>query len=171
MNRNLIGVGGIHVVPLVNPASISNAKVTSDNVKMDNIRHALFLISFGTFTADLDADITVIASTNAAGNANETVLGTIKFRKMVATDTWSALTEVADSKLDLVAAGDIALTAGTRLAIEIEAQDLKDLSDTVDLNWVRFEISAGGAYAYTVSADAILWGQRFSQNVPVSAIA
>ncbi len=90
---------------------------------------------------------------------------------MVATDTWSALTEVADSKLDLVAAGDIALTAGTRLAIEIEAQDLKDLSDTVDLNWVRFEISAGGAYAYTVSADAILWGQRFSQNVPVSAIA
>jgi hypothetical protein len=171
MNRNFLGVGGHHIVPLVAPASVSNAKVTSDNIKLDNTRHVSFLLHFGAMTADLDADLTVIASTAATPGTNDTTLANIKFRKMTTSDVWSALAEVSDSKLDIVAGGDITLVAGQLVLIELETSDIKGLSDTVDLNYVRFEIAAGGAYAYLLSADAILHPARYSGNIPATAIA
>ncbi len=166
----LIGVGGMHVVPLVNPASVSNAQVISDNINMKNAHHVTMLLHFGAITADLDADITVIGSTAAAPGTNDTTFATIKFRKMTTSDVWSALTTVTDSKLDLVAAGDLALDANQMVAIEITAEDLKAASASVDLNFVRFEISAGGAYAYLLEAKAIVFGQRYEMEPPKSVI-
>lgn len=169
-SRRLIGTGGMHVVPMVNPASVSNAEVTSDAICLENWDHVTLLIHFGDFTAGLDSDLTIYGDTAAAAT-NNTALATINFRKMTTSDVWSAITQVTDSKLDIVASGDIALTDNTVVAIEIDTAEILALSTTYDLNWLYFVISAGGAYAYVMGAVAILQRGRYTTDIPITVIA
>lgn len=172
MSRRLIGAGGMNVQQAIAPAAaISNAEAAGNVVSIRDWDHVTILINFGSFTSSLDADLTITASTAVDGTTNATTLATINFRKDDGSGTWGAITQVTDSKLDIVAGGDIALTANTQVAIEIDAAEIKALSTSVDLNYVHFDIAAGGAYAYYVSAVYILSRGRYTQDIPLSVRA
>ncbi|MBU1778002.1 MAG: hypothetical protein KJ899_15360 [Gammaproteobacteria bacterium] len=169
-SRRLIGVGGCHIVPLVNPASVSNATVTSDAVSLRDWDHLTILLHFGTMTTSLDCDLTIYGDTAASATHN-TALATINFRKMTTSDTWGAITTVTDSKLDIAAGGDITISSNQLVAIEIDAAEILALSTTYDLRFVYFTIDAGGAYAYILGAQAILSRGTRMSDIPATVIA
>jgi len=172
MSRRLIGAGGMNVQQAVAPAAaISNAAVAGDVVSIRDWDHITILINFGSFTADLNADLTITGSSAVDGTSDDETLATINFRKDDGSGTWGAITQVTDSKLDIVASGDIPLTENTQVAIEIDAAEIKALSTSADLDYVHFDIGAGGAYAYYVSAVYILSRGRYTQDIPLSVRA
>jgi hypothetical protein len=169
--RPIIGAGAGTVEIMVNPASVSNTLVTSDAVSLAGYDHLTLLLHFGAMHDSLDSDITIYGDTAAAAT-NNTALATIKYRVKVSTAAWGAMTSVSDSKLDVVAAGDIdpSTSDNCLVAIEIDAADILALSTTYDLKYVYFTVSAGGAYAYLLGAVAILSRGRYTDDSPASTL-
>jgi hypothetical protein len=165
----LIGVGAQHVEILVNPASVSNTKVTSDSINLRDWDHVTLLLHFGSIHDSLDSDLTIYGDSDAS-LSDTTALATINYRVKICTAAWGSMAQVTDSKLDVVSGGDIGVDDDQLVAIEIDTADILALSSSVNLDYVHFEMSAGGAYAYLLGAVAILSKGRYTQDPPASAL-
>ena len=156
-------------VVLVPPQSISNSATASDVINLKNCPVATIVIQFGSMHDSLDMDIEVLSHNSTTASGGEAI-ATLKFRKQVTTGTWGAWTTVTDSKLDVVAAGDIDPSTDDNCIVEIElyASALEDTEagDT----YVYTNYTAGGAYAYLVSSHIVLNNQRYQAAVPESAV-
>ena len=164
MNR-LVGAGEATVEIAVNPQSVSNTEVVGDAVRLDRANRVDFLISLGAMHNSLDSDITVIGANDGAGAASA-VFATLNYRTKVGTAAWGAWQQVTDSKIDVVTGGEIDPAADDNmiLNISVSAAELQDVSATA--KYVNFAISAGGQYAYLVSAVSVLTGLRYSDDIP-----
>lgn len=167
--RNLIGAGGATIVPAWPPLSYSSTAMAGDYIKISDWDHITCLISLGAVPGTSDADITVYGATSNAG-ANETVLTTLKFRVMNTTDTWSDLTTVTDSKIDIGDGLDVEDEDNQLVAIEIDAIDIAALSTTVDLNYMNLRVSSAGQIV-VAGANYILTRGRFTPDIPKTVIA
>jgi hypothetical protein len=165
----LIGTGERHVEILWNPVSTNHPVLNSDYINMRDWDHATLLIHFGAIATGLDSDLTVIAD-SANSSTDPHTLATINYRLKKSTAAWGEMTSVTDSKIDIVAGGEIVPSTddNTVLAIEIDTAELNALHEGMDHFYVS--ISDGGAYAYVSSAVAILSKGRYSYDPPASAL-
>ena len=169
---NLIGVGQRHVEILWNPISTNHPVLTSDRIKLSEWDHVTLLIHFGAIASGLDSDITVVAS-DADSTTHQATLATIRYRLKKSTAAWGEMTSVTDSKIDIVAGGEIVPSTDDNcvLAIEIDTAEILALSTTYDMDWLQVSISDGGAYAYVSSAVAVFSKGRFMTDPPLSQLA
>lgn len=170
-NGRLIGVGQRHVEILWNPVSTNHPVLDSDYVNMRDFDHVTLLIHFGAIASGLDSDLTIVAADDNAGT-HPAVLATINYRKKKSTAAWGTMTQVTDSKIDIVAGGEVVPSTddNTVLAIEIDGADILALSSAYNMTHVMVSISDGGAYAYVSSAVAVLSKGSILTDPPASAL-
>lgn len=167
----LIGVGRNTVELLWDPISRSDVANTGDKFNLNGYDHVSILVHIGAMASGLNADLTITASTDD-GVTGATVLDVIHYRKKVGTAAWGEMTSVTDSKIDIVAGGEVVPVTddGTMLCIEIDAAQIKALSTTYDLDWLTVAIGQGGAYAYVSGAIAVFSKGRFMTDPPQAQI-
>jgi len=168
VSRRFIGAGGHEVEVLFNPESHGTAAAVSSIVNLRDWDHVTFILQLGTVHNSSDGDITIVGSSANDGTTDAAVLATINYRIKLATAAWGAMAQVTDSKLDLVSGGDIDVSDGQMVAIEVDAADIKALSSTVDLDWVCLKISATGQ-TDVWGGVIILSRGRYTQDPPVLA--
>lgn len=169
---NLIGVVGRTAEILFQPQDINGAGVTSDIIKLSDYDHISILIQFGTITTLADCDITVVAS-DADSTTHTATMATIRYRKKVADAAWSEMTSVTDSKIDVVAAGEVVPVTDENclLCLEIDTAEVLALSSDYDMDWIKIAISSPGAVSVLVGAVAILSKGRYNTEPPLQQTA
>lgn len=98
-----------HIVQGWIHADANGAGKTSDIISLKNYAHCAIVLDFGNMTAGGDSDIVVYASDDVAGT-HTVALNNYTVRKSPATtadDVFAAAATMTDSKIDLVAGGDI----------------------------------------------------------------
>ena len=160
-----------HIVPLyfVQDLDDTAQATVSDYISMKNYDHACVVFITGT-VATPDVDITVNASDDVSGT-HETTLSTIKYRTMVTSDTWSALSTVTDSKLDWVNGGEIEDEDNAMFCIEIDAADLLSVGHTYVYDCFSIGIADPSGQAVYIAAICILSKGRYKEAIPLTAIA
>ncbi len=170
-DTRLVGVGQKHVEILWNPISVNNAAKASDYINLAGYDHISMMFHFGAIASGFDGDLTIIAD-SASSSTHANTLATIKYRLKKSTAQWGAMTSVTDSKIDIVAGGEIVPSTDDNciLLVEIDTADLLALDTTYNMQYVWVNISDGGAYAYVSSAVAILSKGRYRAHQPDSAL-
>lgn len=158
------------IVPMYFPADLDDTvgATTSNTVSLKNYDHCLLLFEFGSIGAP-DIDITIMASNDVA-HSQTAALATINFRTMVTTDTWSALTTVTDSKIDLASGEDIDDAGSSLCAVELDAEEIKAASSTYAMDCVYIGIEDPVGQAVVMSSVAILSKGRYKRDLMPTAI-
>ena len=160
-----------HVVSGWAPVDV-NGGLSSDYVSLKNYNRVTVLLSFGLITVGSDADIVLTASDDVA--ATHTVaLNNYKYRKSpgtTASDTFAAEATIADSKIDLVAGGEITCDDdGCIVAIELTGADLKAAGTSYVYDCIKVAIGNPGQ-PVLCSCLFILSDARYAADTLPSAI-
>jgi len=123
------------------------------------------LIQISAIASVPDTDLSFYACTDVAGS-NATAIATITYRKMATTDTWTQPVTVTDSKLDIVAGGDIVPGTDELVFVEFNGAEINNASTTVkNLDCFFVRLSGGGLDAGSTiacSATYFLWPCRYN---------
>lgn len=157
---------GFHIVNGVYPVADAFAtSKTTDYINLKNYRGVSFLIHTGDATGGTaDGTVTILAASDASG----TGAGAVAFRyrtcaSSTSVDTWSASTAAAAAGFSMTA-GDNYLYLCTVLAEEVEAADPGN-------PFIALKVTESTDDPIVAGVVAILFGARYDQAVPLTAIA
>lgn len=162
-----------HIVNGWSHADINGAGVSSDIVSLKNFAHASIILDFGDTTAGGDADIVVRAADDVAAS-HSVALNNYTIRKSpgsAADDVFAAEVEIADSKIDYEAGGEIVPDTDDNciVVIDVDAAQVKAAGNDYDYDclYVTFGDPGQGC---PVGCKIILSGPRHAGETMPSAI-
>ena len=162
-----------HVVQGWVHADANGGGKASDVVSLKNFNHVTILLDFGNMTAGGDADITLLACDNVAASHTK-ALNNFVMRKSpgsTASDAFAAEVEITDSKIDLVAAGDVIPDTDDNclVVIDLDGAAIRGADDDYEYDCLKVTIASPGQVT-PVGCKFILSDPRYASGSMPSAI-
>ena len=148
-----------HVVNILPPVDLSGGPLTADRFTMRNHSHASIIVQIGANAAGAGIGVTVKECTLASGGTATARTFKYVVEETTTGDTFGALTDAEAVGFDLHAS-----TASIMYCIEIDAADLTDGYEWIELN---IEDAASTTIG---SAVAILSGGRYQKEQGLTAL-
>jgi hypothetical protein len=162
-----------HIVNGWTHGDANGAGKVSDIVSLKNWSHVAIVLDFGNMTAGGDADIVVYACDDVAPS-NVVALNNYTFRKSpgsTASDAFAAPVTITDSKIDLVAGGDIIPDTDDNsiVVIDVDAAQVLAAGTAFVYDCIKIAIPSPGQ-ATPVGCKFVLSGPRHAAAVMASVI-